>query len=220
MNRKLRDRSRSPTCSAGHDSSTSSGASKSFSIHAEYKFSVARFQVLRRGQTLPAVVARRRRLVGAHGDFARDRAAPGRRAVARELRVPRARGRRRDLGEPEIGRPAMPVTRAGRDASVRRDQRKLALERLLRDEEDAQGRALPRRDRRRQEPRVRPHLHRRRASLGPVRPLPSQGSRKTHRDQQQCCRVQKQQTGVLETIESPCLSYDANSSITAAPPES
>ena len=55
LNRKLRDRSRSTSCSAGHDSVASSGASKSFSIQAEYKFSVARFQELRNGQTLPSV---------------------------------------------------------------------------------------------------------------------------------------------------------------------
>src|SRR5258708_16200043 len=55
LNRILRDRSRSTSCSAGHDGAASSGASKSFSIHAEYKFSVARFHVLRNGQTLPAV---------------------------------------------------------------------------------------------------------------------------------------------------------------------
>src|ERR1700681_730303 len=55
LNRKLRDRSRSTSCSAGHDSVASSGASKSFSIHAEYKFSVARFHVLRTGQRLPSV---------------------------------------------------------------------------------------------------------------------------------------------------------------------
>src|SRR5215470_11748457 len=55
LNRKLRDRSRSTTCSAGHDGAASSGASNSFSIHAEYKFSVARFQALRNGQTLPSV---------------------------------------------------------------------------------------------------------------------------------------------------------------------
>src|ERR1700682_5542026 len=53
LNRKLRDRSRSTSCSAGHDGAASSGASKSFSIHAEYKFSVARFHVLRKGQMLP-----------------------------------------------------------------------------------------------------------------------------------------------------------------------
>ena len=115
------------------------------------RFSVARFHVLRNGQTLPAVALGARRLVGAHGDVARDRAALGRRAVARERRVPRPRGRRRDLGEPEIRRPAVPLARFGRDASIGRDQRKLALERLLGGEDDAQRRALPRRDRRGQD---------------------------------------------------------------------
>ena len=148
--------------------------------------------------------ARRRRPVGAHGDVARDRAAPGRRAVARERRAPRPRGRRLDLGEPEIRRPAVPLTRFGRDASIGRDQRKLALERLLRGEDDAQRRALPRRDRRGQDrelgriftgagdepcgPRVR-----RREKEGGKRPC----------DQQKCCRSGRQ-TGVLETIETPC----------------
>src|SRR5207244_3666090 len=55
LNRKLRDRSRSTSCSAGHDGAASSGASNSFSIHAENRFSVARFHELRKGQTLPAV---------------------------------------------------------------------------------------------------------------------------------------------------------------------
>src|SRR5262249_19752253 len=54
--RKLRDRSRSTSCSAGRDGAASSGASKSFSIQAENRFSVARFHALRTGQTLPAVV--------------------------------------------------------------------------------------------------------------------------------------------------------------------
>ena len=72
-------------------------------------------------RSLP-VVPGRGGLSRAHGDFARDRAAFGRRAVARELRAPRPRGRRRDLGEPEIRRPAVPLTRFGRDASVGRDQ--------------------------------------------------------------------------------------------------
>src|SRR6266852_4091753 len=58
-NRTLRDRSRSTSCSAFHDGAASSGASKSFSIHAEYKFSVARFHVLRTGQTLPCVAVGR-----------------------------------------------------------------------------------------------------------------------------------------------------------------
>src|SRR6266851_8461739 len=55
LNRTLRDRSRNTSCSAFHDSSASSGASKSFSIHAEYRFSVPRFHVSRSGQTLPDV---------------------------------------------------------------------------------------------------------------------------------------------------------------------
>ncbi len=95
--------------------------------------------------------ARRRGPVGAHGDVAGDRAAPGRRAVASERRAPRPRGRRLDLGEPEIRRPAVALAGFRRDASVGRDQRKLALERLLRGENDAQRRALPRRNRRRQD---------------------------------------------------------------------
>src|SRR5947199_746460 len=51
----LRERSRSTSCSAGHDGAASSGSSNSFSIQAENRFSVARFQALRNGQTLPAV---------------------------------------------------------------------------------------------------------------------------------------------------------------------
>ena len=45
----------------------------------------------------------------------------------------------------------MPLTRFGGHASIGSDQRKLALERLLRGEDDAQGRAFPRRDRRGQD---------------------------------------------------------------------
>src|SRR5260370_1157153 len=55
LNRKLRDRSRSTSWSAGHDGAASRGSSNSFPIHAENRFSVARFQVLRKGQTLPRV---------------------------------------------------------------------------------------------------------------------------------------------------------------------
>src|SRR5258708_36518929 len=51
----LRDRSRSTSCSAGHDGAASKGSSNNFSIQAENRFSVARFQALRNGQTLPAV---------------------------------------------------------------------------------------------------------------------------------------------------------------------
>src|SRR5215510_6640906 len=59
LNRKLRDRSRSTSCSAFHDGAASSGASNSFSIQAEYRFSVARSHALRIGQTLPGVVCGR-----------------------------------------------------------------------------------------------------------------------------------------------------------------
>src|SRR5215218_9986138 len=55
LNRKLRDLSRSTSCSAFHDGAASIGASKSFSIHAEYRFWVARFQLSRTGQTLLGV---------------------------------------------------------------------------------------------------------------------------------------------------------------------
>src|SRR5579862_5361260 len=51
----LRDRSRSTARKVGHDGSASSGASNSFWIHAEYKFSVARFHDARTGQTAPGV---------------------------------------------------------------------------------------------------------------------------------------------------------------------
>src|SRR4029077_9901493 len=59
LNRKLRDRSRSTSCSAFHDGAASSGSSNSFSIHAEYRFSVERFHVLRKGQRLPSVLLSR-----------------------------------------------------------------------------------------------------------------------------------------------------------------
>ena len=93
----------------------------------------------------------------AHGPDASLRRARPRRLVARtaisrvivphsagassraSLRVPCSRGRRRDLGEPEIRRSAVPLMRFGRDASIGRDQRELALERLLGGEDDAQG---------------------------------------------------------------------------------
>ena len=50
----LRERSRSTSCSAGHDGAASIGSSNSFSSHAENKFSLARFHALRSGQTLPS----------------------------------------------------------------------------------------------------------------------------------------------------------------------
>ena len=51
----LRERSRSTARRVGHDGSASSGASNSFWIHAEYRFSVARFHDARTGQTAPGV---------------------------------------------------------------------------------------------------------------------------------------------------------------------
>ena len=180
----------------------SSGASNSFAIHAEYRFSVARFQVLRNGQMLPGGAVRRRRLLGAHDDVVRDRAAAGRRAVARERRVPRPRGRRGNLGEPEIRRPAVPLARFGRDAAIGRDQRKLALERLLRGDEDAQRRALPRRDRRGQDRESRPRLRSCRTDFRPVRPPPGKGRRKM-RLRSATMPSRRQRAGVLEAIELP-----------------
>ena len=117
-----------------------------------------RIQVL--GRAIPAVAhlpeaarrrVRRRRLSRADDDVARDVPHSAGASVERQRRVPRPRGRRGDLGEPGIGRPAVPLVRFGRDASIGRDQRKLALERLFRGDEDAQRRALPRRHRRRQD---------------------------------------------------------------------
>ena len=48
----------------------------------------------------------------------------------------------------KYGGPPCCCARFGRDASIGRDQRKLALERILRGEDDTQRRALPRHDRR------------------------------------------------------------------------
>src|SRR5262249_60870293 len=54
LSRKLGGGWRPPSCTAGHDGSASSGSSNSFSIQAENRFSLARFQALRKGQVLPA----------------------------------------------------------------------------------------------------------------------------------------------------------------------
>src|SRR5262245_65686780 len=70
------------------------------------------------------------RLGCAHSDLVGDCAAFGARAIARELRLPSSAGRRGDLGEPEIGRTAVSLTRFGGDLSIGRDQRTLALERI------------------------------------------------------------------------------------------
>src|SRR5579863_2374885 len=51
----LRDGSRNTSNHTFHDGSASSGASNSFAIQAENRSSLARFQLLRSGQTLAAV---------------------------------------------------------------------------------------------------------------------------------------------------------------------
>ncbi len=66
--------------------------------------------------------ARPRRRFALHHDVAHDRAASGSCALAGELGLPRAGGRRGDLGEPKIGRAPMPVVRLGRDGALRRNQ--------------------------------------------------------------------------------------------------
>ena len=154
-----------------------------------------------RARRSPSVAPGRGGCAGAHDDLARDRAALGRRAVARELRVPRPRGRRRDLDEPEIRRPAVPLTRCGRDASIGRDQRKLALERLLRGEDDAQRRALPRRDRRGQDR----ELGRVFAAAGWTFGLCVRTEKRRRKMHPRSATMlsQQQQTGVQETIEPP-----------------
>ena len=97
----------------------------------------------------PRVARRRRRCVIAHGDLARDRAAAAdalRVSVARQ--VPAA-GVATSANQ-KYGGPPWRVVRFGGDAAVGCDQRKFAIERLFRREDDAQRRALPWRERRRQ----------------------------------------------------------------------
>ena len=107
-------------------------------------FSVARFHVSRIGQTEPCTARGSIRRRVADGDVARDRGALAVGARARQLRLPFSDGGCRDLGEPEVRRPAMALGGLDRDGAVGRDQRQLALERLLQREHDAQRRALPR----------------------------------------------------------------------------
>ena len=85
MNSTLRDGSRSTKCSAGQDGAASSGSSNSFSIQAENRFSVSRFQTPRKGQTLPATVPGR---AGASARTAISRVTapqPARVSVARQV---------------------------------------------------------------------------------------------------------------------------------------
>ena len=90
--------------------------------------------------------SRPRRCVVVHGDLARDRAAPGCRELAPATSPAQAHRLRRTSNR--AGRRAR--ARFDGDAAVGRDQRKLAVERLFGGKQDAQRRAFPRRERRRQ----------------------------------------------------------------------
>ena len=94
-----------------------------------------------------------RRPAPADGDVAGDRAAVGGSGLGGQRGAPCSPGRRGDLREPDIGRPALPVGRSGRDASIRRDQRERAVHRLFNHDRDPQRRAAPWRSRRRQHDR-------------------------------------------------------------------
>ncbi len=136
----------------------------------------------------PRSRARRQCLSRAHGDFSRDCAALRSRAVAREFGMPRPHGRRRNFGEIKIGGPAMPLARLGGDVSIGRDQRKLAIERLVRGEDNAQRRALPRCDRRGQNRESGCVL----ATVGrSLRPRVRHRGEKCAGDQQQCWQSSK-----------------------------
>ncbi len=157
LNRMLRERSRSTSCSAFHDSASSIGASNSFSIHAEYKFSVSRFQVLRTGQTpfpdaLDGDAALRTaisRVIVAH-----SAEAPSRTSLACHLPAVGAAisANQKYGGPPCRSRDWIATLPSGpmRDSSPSM--------RLLGRDDDAQRRALPWRNRRRQhrEPGLRP----------------------------------------------------------------
>ena len=142
----LRDGSRSTKCSAGHDGAASSGSSNSFSIQAENRFSVSRFQTPRKGQTLPATVPGRG---GASARTAISRVTapqPARVSVARQ--VPAA-GDLTSASQKYGGPPWRSRERAATLPSGAISD-KLAVGRLLGGEQHAQRRALPRHDRRRQ----------------------------------------------------------------------
>src|SRR5262249_14233214 len=91
------------------------------------------------------------RLAVENADVARERRAPASSALARKRRVPGSRDRLCDLGVPEIRRSAVAVSPFGGDPALWAHQRELAPERFLNGEDDAQRRALPRRDRRGQD---------------------------------------------------------------------
>src|SRR5262245_49916175 len=129
-----------------------------FERRVEELLDPCRVKVLRPARPLlahgPDALCRRARpwrLLALNGDVTRKRAALRSRTLARELGLPPPRGRRGDLGEPEIGRSAVPIARFGRDGPIGSDERELAVERLLDGEDDAQGGAVPWCDRRGEE---------------------------------------------------------------------
>ena len=129
--------------------------------------------------------ARRARRASLHGDVARDGRALRGVAVTRQLGLPLSDRRRCHLRDPEVRRAATPLTRCDRHLAIGRDQRKLALQRPLGGEDDAQGRALPRRHRRSQDAELGRFLAAGRRSIALCA-----GTRgyKCIRDQQQRCR--------------------------------
>ena len=149
--RTLRDRSRSTTPAPATTASPRAARRTASRSMPNSRFSVVAIPALRNGQTLRRTSRRPRRRVLAHRDLARDRAALGRRVVAREPGLTRPGDRLGDLDEPEIRRPALPVARRGCDAAIGCDQRELARERLLGGDDDAQGCAPPGRHRRGQD---------------------------------------------------------------------
>ena len=164
LNRKLRDRSRSTSCSAFHDGSASSGASNSFSIHAEYRFSVARFQRIAQRPHASRRRARPRRRAVAHGDFARDRAtsAGARSRVSCARHVPAVgdatSANQKYGGPPWRSRDLAATLPSGAISDSSPSTGFSAVN------DDAQRRAAPRRDRRRQDREVR---RRGRLAFGP-----------------------------------------------------
>src|SRR5262249_18912534 len=119
---------------------------------------------------------------------------------ARELGVPGAGGRCGDLGEPEIGRTAMPFARFRRDASIGRDQRKLALERLLRGDDDAQRRALPGRERRGQDRELGRVFAEAEWTFGPRVHQRENDDEKRARDQQHGCHSGSSELAYLKQL--------------------
>ena len=148
LNRMLRDRSRSTSCSAFHDGAASSGASNSFSIQAEYRFSVARFQLSRSGQTLPCRARWPAAACRLHGDLARDggalAGAPSRASVA--CHVPAA-GAATSANQ-KYGGPPCALARFGRDVPSGAISENSPSSGFSAANDHAQGRALPRRERR------------------------------------------------------------------------